>query len=119
MTNPCPHSAAAAALFTARAKLGVQKYGVTLADAGLTPAQLLQHLSEELADALVYVEGLKAASARVPSADSPLRARVVEAVTAPQGQECYNDRGSCRLDRLCTCTRIINAVMVVIEGTKP
>lgn len=117
MTNPCPHSAAAEALFTERAKLGLDKYGTTLADAHLTPLQLLQHLSEELADALVYVEGLKAAMARVPSADSPMRARVVEAITAPQGQECYRDRGSC--GEQCLCAKTIDAVMAVIGETKP
>lgn len=115
--NPCPHSAAAEALFTERAKLGLGKYGTTLADAHLTPLQLLQHLSEEIADALVYVEGVKASLARVPSADSPMRERVTEAITGVAGGTCYRDKGVCGME--CMCGEQIDAVMAVIEGPKP
>tara|TARA_R110000868_G_scaffold129099_3_gene337565 strand:+ start:4653 stop:5102 length:450 start_codon:yes stop_codon:yes gene_type:complete len=72
MTNPCPISAAASALFEARAQAGLAKYGVTLADAGHDAPALLKHLAEELADALVYVTALRAAMEwRKPYGDDP------------------------------------------------
>lgn len=64
MSNPCPLNARASALFETRARLGLAKYGTTLADAQLDVPRLLQHLAEELADALVYVEGVRAALER-------------------------------------------------------
>lgn len=70
--NPCPISAAASALFEARAQAGLAKYGVTLADAGHDAPALLKHLAEELADALVYVTALRAAMEwRKPYGDDP------------------------------------------------
>jgi len=71
MINPCPISAAASALFEARAQAGLKKYGVTLADAGHDAPALLKHLAEELADALVYVTALRAAMEDKPVTTSP------------------------------------------------
>ena len=39
-----------------RSRTGVQKYGTTLANAGLSQDQLLRHLQEELLDAANYIE---------------------------------------------------------------
>lgn len=71
MTNPCPHSAAAEALFTARARLGLAKYGTTLADAGLSLDRLLLHMQEELADALVYTVAAREVGAWQPIETAP------------------------------------------------
>lgn len=60
MTNPCPHARSAAEFITTRAVMGVEKYGHTLAEAGLSPAALVRHAREEAADLLVYLTGLEA-----------------------------------------------------------
>lgn len=59
-TNPCPHARSAAEFITSRAIMGVEKYGHTLADAGLSPAALVRHAREEAADLLVYLTALEA-----------------------------------------------------------
>ena len=41
-----------------RSQRGIQKYGITLADAPLTRLQTLIHLQEELLDAANYLEKL-------------------------------------------------------------
>lgn len=43
-----------------RSEVGISKYGVTTADSTLNVLDWLQHLQEELLDAAVYVEALKA-----------------------------------------------------------
>ena len=45
--------------FRTRAEVGKLKYGTTMERNDLTPLQWLQHLQEELMDAVVYVEKLK------------------------------------------------------------
>lgn len=45
--------------FRERSKVGIKKYGVTLDREDLTPLQWLIHLSEELQDAILYIEKLK------------------------------------------------------------
>jgi hypothetical protein len=42
----------------ARAALGVRKYGTTLADAPLTPRQVLKHAQEEALDLAAYLQRL-------------------------------------------------------------
>ena len=42
-----------------RAKKGKLKYGTTMERDDLSPLQWLQHLQEELMDAVVYIEKLK------------------------------------------------------------
>lgn len=55
----CKYAEAAAQFIRSRADVGLTKYGTTLQGAGLSAAELLQHLREELADALVYLTGLQ------------------------------------------------------------
>jgi hypothetical protein len=45
--------------FRTRAEAGKSKYGVTMDRGDLTTQQWLQHLQEELMDAVVYIEKLK------------------------------------------------------------
>ena len=45
--------------FRTRAEAGKAKYGVTMDRGDLTTAQWLQHLQEELMDAVVYLEKVK------------------------------------------------------------
>jgi hypothetical protein len=45
--------------FRTRAEAGRAKYGVTMDRGDLTTQQWLQHLQEELMDAVVYIEKLK------------------------------------------------------------
>jgi len=45
--------------FRTRAEAGKAKYGVTMDRNDLTTQQWLQHLQEELMDAVVYIEKLK------------------------------------------------------------
>jgi hypothetical protein len=71
MTNPCPHARSAAEFITTRAVLGVEKYGHTLADAGLSPARLVRHAREEAADLLVYLTALEAALSWQPIETAP------------------------------------------------
>jgi len=42
----------------ARAARGLNKYGVTLGDAGLTRGQLLKHAQEEALDLAAYLQAL-------------------------------------------------------------
>lgn len=57
--NPCPVSAAVAEQLRSRAERGLAKYGKTVEDNQLSPAQWAQHMQEELLDAAVYLEKLK------------------------------------------------------------
>jgi hypothetical protein len=45
--------------FRTRAELGKAKYGTTMDRNDLTPMQWIQHLQEELMDAVVYLEKVK------------------------------------------------------------
>jgi hypothetical protein len=45
--------------FLNRSKRGIEKYGVTLDREDLTTLEWLQHLQEELMDAVLYCEKLK------------------------------------------------------------
>lgn len=58
--NPCRHARSAADFITSRAIMGREKYGHTLADAALSPAELVRHAREEAADLLVYLTALEA-----------------------------------------------------------
>lgn len=57
MSEPCSDTNVEAVvdLMRARAARGLVKYGVPTSRAGLTERQWLEHLREELADALVYI----------------------------------------------------------------
>lgn len=57
--NPCRHARSAADFITSRAIMGREKYGHTLADAELSPAELVRHAREEAADLLVYLTALE------------------------------------------------------------
>jgi hypothetical protein len=46
-------------LFAKRSRIGMVKYGVTMADNNLAPLAWLQHAQEELMDAILYLERLK------------------------------------------------------------
>lgn len=46
-----------------RSRVGVAKYGTTTMRSDLTKEQWLQHLQEELLDAVVYIEALKGENA--------------------------------------------------------
>ena len=56
--SPCRIASTVAREIEARAVVGLRKYGVTLTDADLTPAQVAQHLKEELMDAALYCQKL-------------------------------------------------------------
>ena len=45
--------------FKTRSEMGIKKYGTTLADNQLTYPKWLNHLQEELMDAVVYIEKIK------------------------------------------------------------
>ena len=45
--------------YRSRSQKGIEKYGTTLADNKLTQEEWLNHLQEELMDAVVYLERLK------------------------------------------------------------
>lgn len=45
--------------FRTRSQEGIKKYGTTLADNNLTQEEWLNHLQEELMDAVVYLEKIK------------------------------------------------------------
>lgn len=45
--------------FAQRSELGIKKYGVTLDRTDLTPHEWLNHMQEELMDAILYLEKLK------------------------------------------------------------
>lgn len=113
--NPCPISAAAASLFTERARVGVTKYGTTLADAGLDRPRLLRLLAEELADALAYVTALQAATEQ----PAVTREAVVSAFLLHGPKDCADCGGDCIADKACTCAKQINAIMALIEGGAP
>lgn len=42
-----------------RAEIGLKKYGITMERTDLTKQQWLNHLQEELLDAVIYIEKLK------------------------------------------------------------
>jgi len=42
-----------------RAEVGLKKYGITMERTDLTKQQWLNHLQEELLDAVIYIEKLK------------------------------------------------------------
>lgn len=56
--TPCDDAIVEAnvALLRERSRVGVDKYGVTLAGAGLTPAQLRRHALEEALDLANYLQ---------------------------------------------------------------
>jgi hypothetical protein len=58
MSDLCPAVTEACALLVLREAVGRAEYGVTLTDAGLTPAQLVRHAQEEAADLTVYLTAL-------------------------------------------------------------
>jgi len=62
----------------ARAARGLNKYGVTLADAGLSRLQLLQHAKEEALDQAAYLQSLICIEAEPDAADKhePIRVRI-------------------------------------------
>lgn len=66
----CPIAEKVAAQVLSRAEKGFRKYGVTCARQDLSLADWLQHLQEELLDAAVYVETLKASVERSGPANS-------------------------------------------------
>lgn len=107
--NPCQISAAAASLFTERARVGVTKYGTTLADAGLDRPRLLRLLAEELADALAYVTALQAAPER-----QPITREAVTAIVTGSAAMCKRSGGTCLDERPCYCRRTIDALMTLI-----
>lgn len=72
MTTPCQHATTAAAFIRDRAIMGREKYGVTLSDANLSPAELVQHAREEAADFLVYLTALQASMARLAVTWQPI-----------------------------------------------
>ena len=45
--------------FKQRSEVGIKKYGVTMDREDLTREQWITHISEELMDALIYLEKLK------------------------------------------------------------
>jgi hypothetical protein len=45
--------------FRDRSEVGIRKYGTTLADNPLKLAEWMQHLMEELQDAILYLERMK------------------------------------------------------------
>jgi hypothetical protein len=55
----CKTEDAVVDLIRSRGKVGRKKYGTSMDRQDLTPAQWCQHLQEELADALQYVERVK------------------------------------------------------------
>lgn len=55
-----------------RSQLGIAKYGTTLAGSGLSQAQLLQHLYEELLDGANYIKAEQMrASVAAPASGDP------------------------------------------------
>lgn len=56
-----PTLMSAVAMMDAQRTKGLEKYGVSLEDSGLTPKQLLQHAREEAADLSVYLAQLEVA----------------------------------------------------------
>lgn len=111
MTNPCPHARSAAEFITSRAIMGVEKYGHTLADAGLSPAALVRHAREEAADLLVYLTALEASMVK----PEPARPAVTKIITAGS-QMCEAAGGACGHDTPCYCSRTIDAIMALIGG---
>jgi hypothetical protein len=45
--------------FVSRSKVGQAKYGTTMDRNDLTPMEWIQHLQEELMDAIIYLEKVK------------------------------------------------------------
>lgn len=72
MTTPCQHATTAATFIRDRAIMGREKYGHTLSDANLSPAELVQHAREEAADLLVYLTALQASMARLAVTWQPI-----------------------------------------------
>lgn len=117
MTTPCQHATTAAAFIRDRATMGVEKYGHTLADAGLSPAELVRHAREEAADLLVYLTGLEASMVKPePVRPAVTREQVTQAITEPLIQDCRTFWGDCRRPHKCTCRRTIDAIMALIGG---
>lgn len=58
--GPCEVANQCAELIVERSRVGLKKYGVTVAGNPLSASQWLQHHRQELADALVYATRLQA-----------------------------------------------------------
>ena len=58
------------AKFAERSELGQKKYGVTLDRTDLTTQEWIQHAQEELMDAILYLEKLKATTTHALSRGS-------------------------------------------------
>lgn len=112
MTAPCQHATTAAAFIRDRAIMGREKYGHTLSDAALSPAELVQHAREESADLLVYLTALQASMAR----PAVTREAVMRAVTGASDLDCRRLSGDCGGKRACKCDRTIDAIMALIGG---
>lgn len=142
MITPCQHATTAAAFIRDRAIMGREKYGHTLSDAALSPAELVQHAREEAADLLVYLTALQASMAKTepersghyeclsdkpsgtwaeafkpePARPAVTREAVERAVTkASASPRCTKDKGHC-IPGGCTCSRTIDAIMALIGG---
>lgn len=57
--GPCEVANQCAELIVERSRVGLKKYGVTVAENNLPAVQWLQHHREELADALMYATRLQ------------------------------------------------------------
>lgn len=116
MTNPCPHARSAAEFITTRAVMGVEKYGHTLADAGLSPAALVRHAREEAADLLVYLTALEASMVKPEPARPAVTRDAVTAIVIRGSSVCERSGGRCGDDDMCYCDRTIDAIMALIGG---
>ena len=59
-------------MFEARSDEGMERYGVSMADNPKTPMQWLEDAQEELMDAVLYLQALKASSSTEPRRDANL-----------------------------------------------
>jgi len=59
-------------LFEARSDEGMQRYGMSMADNPKTPMQWLEDAQEELMDAVLYLQAVKASSRPQPRRDANL-----------------------------------------------
>lgn len=80
--KPSPVIQANIDLLQSRERVGTQKYGVTLSDAGLSIRQLVQHLLEEQLDGANYSQAILQQLANEPSYQDGLaeRDRFLEAL---------------------------------------
>lgn len=146
MTTPCQHATTAAAFIRDRAIMGREKYGITLSDAALSPAALVQHAREEAADLLVYLTALQASMATAepewfrawlamerqkdaarrkvdaemakpePARPEVTREAVERAVTRASASPKCTKDKGHCIPGGCTCSRTIDAIMALIGG---